>query len=353
MSKIKKSELLDIVREQGSAITNLLQRVAFLENPHLKHLDQNIFEGVFDWVKSAAVNPDGSAYLFSVSKDDFYNISDKYGFQITGRDKCKCIGLGYDTTNWQKSLIERESKPQLKQLDQSVFDGLDEKWRFAAVDSDGSRAVFTSDNITQTYGKHYVNALSGEVKQVLGRVDASNWQNSLIERDTAKKQLDQSIFDELDEKWRWAAFNTPSNSPVLFSVKPYESMRGGWYSVLGRDEYMILGELEGVYEYTDDWQNSLIERDTAELLEVDLSSELTGSDLTKSILSKKFMQACLVSDSSDNDALQGDDLQLIRMYNEENGKFISMRDPWYGCQHKYAVAVDNNRKPLTASEVGL
>lgn len=168
MSKIKKSELLDIVREQGSAITNLLQRVTFLENPHLKHLDQ------------------------------------------------------------------------------SIFDGLDEKWRFAAVDSDGSRAVFTSDNITQNYGKHYVNALSGEVKQILGRVDASNWQNSLIERDTA------------------------------------------------------------------------------ELLEVDLSSELTGSDLTKSILSKKFMQACLVSDSSDKDALQGVDLQLIRMYNETNGKFISM-----------------------------
>ena len=28
-------------------------------------------------------------------------------------------------------------KPKLKQLDQSVFDGQDEKWRFAAVDADG------------------------------------------------------------------------------------------------------------------------------------------------------------------------------------------------------------------------
>lgn len=39
MSKIKKSELLDIVREQGRAITNLLQRVTALEKP------QNIARG--------------------------------------------------------------------------------------------------------------------------------------------------------------------------------------------------------------------------------------------------------------------------------------------------------------------
>lgn len=276
MSKIKKSELLDIVREQGSAIINLLQRVTFLENPHLKHLDQSVFDELDERWKFAAVDEDGDAWRYR-EKPIIDNGDDSWSPSNTVP---LLIGNGYDTSNWKTSLIERESKPQLKQLDQSIFDGL-------------------------------------------------------------------------DEKWRWAAFNTPSNSPVFFSVKPYESMRGGWYAVLGRDEYMILGELEGVYEYTDDWKNSLIERDTAELLEVDLSSELTGSDLTKSILSKKFMQACLVSDSSDNDALQGDDLQLIRMYNETNGKFISMQDPWYGCQHKYAVAVDNNRKPLTASEVGL
>lgn len=43
MSKIKKSELLDIVREQGSAITNLLQRVTLLEKPQRKQLDQSVF----------------------------------------------------------------------------------------------------------------------------------------------------------------------------------------------------------------------------------------------------------------------------------------------------------------------
>lgn len=160
------------------------------------------------------------------------------------------------------------------------------------------------------------------------------------------KQLDQSVFDGLDEKWRFAAVDA-DGSANGFDVRVYP--RGGdKYGLFAyADDYansddnsIQLGE---GYD-TSNWQNSLIERE---------SKELTGSDLTRSILSKQFMQACLVSDSSDKAALQGDDLQLIRMYNETDGTFISMRDPWHGCHHKYAVAVDNNRKPLTASEVGL
>lgn len=34
------------------------------------------------------------------------------------------------------------NKPQLKQLDQSIFNGLDEKWRFAAVVADGRAMYF-------------------------------------------------------------------------------------------------------------------------------------------------------------------------------------------------------------------
>ena len=115
MSKTTKKQLQRDINNLATELTNL--KIELLEKkvisdepkPQLKQLDQSIFEGVFDWVKSAAVNPDGSAYLFSVGKDDFYNISDKYGFQITGRDKCKCIGLGYDASNWQNSLIERDT----------------------------------------------------------------------------------------------------------------------------------------------------------------------------------------------------------------------------------------------------
>lgn len=80
---------------------------------------------------------------------------------------------------------ERE-KPQLKQLDQSVFDGLDEKWRFAAVNVSGALILST----------HRIEAMSGSWvrKRNLGKLinygfgyDTSNWQNSLIERDIAKE----------------------------------------------------------------------------------------------------------------------------------------------------------------------
>ncbi len=89
-------------------LTQLNHALPDTPEPKLKQLEQSVFDGVFDWVKSAAINPNGAAYLFSVNKDDFYMVSKDYGFQITGKDKCQCIGLGYDTTNWQNSLIERD-----------------------------------------------------------------------------------------------------------------------------------------------------------------------------------------------------------------------------------------------------
>ena len=184
MSKITKKELRQLCIDNEKAIARLesiLKENGIERKPQLKKLDQSIFDRLDENWRFAAVNVSGALILST------HPIEAMSGSWVRNRNLGKLInyGLGYDASNWKSSLIERE--PELKQLDQSVFDGLDEKWRFAAVDSDGSRAVFTSDNITQTYGKHYVNALSGEVKQVLGRVDASNWQNSLIERE--KKEL--------------------------------------------------------------------------------------------------------------------------------------------------------------------
>ena len=80
----------------------------------------------------------------------------------------------------------RKPRPQLKQLDQSIFDGLDEKWRFAAVGKNGSvyKFRFTPKVFRDSYlcdeGYHKC-SLVGE------GYDTSNWQNSLIERDIAKE----------------------------------------------------------------------------------------------------------------------------------------------------------------------
>lgn len=196
MSKVTKKQLQREIQRQERRIDNLVRRLAengIERQPQLKQLDHSIFDGLDEKWQFAAVNVSGALILST------HPIEAMSGSWVRKRNLGKLTnhGLGYDTTNWQNSLIKREFKPQLKQLDQSVFDGLDEKWRFAAVDSDGSRAVFTSDNITQAYGKHYVKACSGDAKQVLGRVDASNWQNSLIERHTAKELTGSDLCREV------------------------------------------------------------------------------------------------------------------------------------------------------------
>lgn len=78
--------------------------------------------------------------------------------------------------------FDKPIEPKLKVLDQSVFDGLDEKWRFAGVDDDGRAFKFDCEpaiNCNEWYEGH------GQQKTLIGEgYDASNWQNSLIERES-------------------------------------------------------------------------------------------------------------------------------------------------------------------------
>ena len=165
-----------------------------------------------------------------------------------------------------------ESEPQLKQLDQSIFDGLDEKWRFAAVD------------------------LSGE----------------------AWAYREQPKIDKGDD--RWSPSNTPPNSI------------GTGYD-------------------TSNWQNSLIERDdiAKELLEVDLSIELTGSELCKAMLARgdKYV-LCQCWDSSYADIEQVVDVINGFECTAYKKLFAGNRHNW-----EYAIPINNQGEQLTASEVGL
>lgn len=160
------------------------------------------------------------------------------------------------------------------------------------------------------------------------------------------KKLDQSIFNELDEKWRFAAVDEDGHVGV-FDCEPAINC-DEWYEGHGQQK----GFLDNNYD-TSNWQNSLIERDTAkELLEVDLSSELTGSDyfysnITSALLdSGSKLVVCFVSDVSETNALSNKRIEVIASldtsFNDSDG---------YGWQ--YAIPINNQGEPLTASEVGL
>ncbi|WP_131667421.1 hypothetical protein [Psychrobacter pygoscelis] len=93
------------------------------------------------------------------------------------------------------------AKTELKKLDQSVFDGQDEKYQWAAVGADGAVYLYTYQptrtalNISDEAQKRFENK---EVIRVSsGGYDTSNWQNSLIKRETAKPKLDIKVGDKI------------------------------------------------------------------------------------------------------------------------------------------------------------
>ncbi len=121
-----------------------------------------------------------------------------------------------------------EFQPQLKQLDQSIFDGLDEKWRFAIVSSvgipfvydykpTGERVMF-SDDATQQKIK------AGKVMRIDEYdYDTSNWQNSLIERDTATELTGSELCRamlERGDKFVMCLLSDMSHAGALSSSKP-------------------------------------------------------------------------------------------------------------------------------------
>lgn len=155
-----------------------------------------------------------------------------------------------------------------------------------------------------------------------------------IERRPQLKQLDQSVFDGLDEKWRFAAVDA-NGCRKSFKEKPYIK-NGEWLST-----YTLHCNLGTGYDASN-WQNSLIERDTAkELLEIDLSSELTGSELCLKLLNLDRDVMCDVKDG---------DYRLIFAHDGEF--FISHNKGEREC-HKRVTPINNQGEPLTASEVGL
>lgn len=195
---------------------------------------------------------------------------------------------GYKVTDENQTAVlqvigaDVEPEPKLKQLDQSVFDGLDAQWRFAAVDSDGFAGLFKD----QPYVIKNRWSASYTLHQNLGSgYDASNWQNSLIERESVEltgsedaNTLSDTISDIVDEL------------------------------------------MDSEYFYS---------KITCELLERGCSYVLT-----------------YVSDISEQDAIKNKEVAVIDSVD-------ALLNDVEGNDWKYAVPINNQGEPLTASEVGL
>ena len=150
------------------------------------------------------------------------------------------------------------------------------------------------------------------------------------------KQLDQSVFDGLDEKWRFAAVDECSEAYIYVS----EPRAGTAYFVGGSGtDYRLFGQ---GYD-TSNWQNSLIKRET---------NELTGSDLARAMLARgDRVITCLISNESDDEAIKGGLVHaaIITDAGSLKERFVTLsRNFW-----SFAVPINNQGEPLTSSDVGL
>lgn len=96
--------------ENAVAVEESLERHAVrlgLKKPKLKQLDQSVFDGLDEGIDYAAVKSDGEGIASSVAPIL------TLGGEFWGVDLSVpliSLGKGYDTTDWQHSLIERESR---------------------------------------------------------------------------------------------------------------------------------------------------------------------------------------------------------------------------------------------------
>ena len=148
------------------------------------------------------------------------------------------------------------------------------------------------------------------------------------------KTLDQSVFNGEEEKWQWASFDK-DGSVHKYEKEPFVSLDMDCWGNEGRTSFERIQGLEAVGR----WEKSLIERE---------SVELTGSDLTRAMFLRgdKYVM-CVVSDKGDEFAIINPCATVVSRLSSY-GSFHTDEYKW-----TYAVAIDNNGKPLTAKQVGL
>lgn len=119
---------------------------------------------------------------------------------------------------------------KLKQLDQSVFDGLDEKWRFAAVDSKGGAFLFSEKpSFSKLCVGFWFAAGAFGCKSMGYGYDPANWQDSLIESNVAKELTGSDLCHEMlkrGDKAVMCKINESNSMTIIIGYK--ESRLGGW-----------------------------------------------------------------------------------------------------------------------------
>ena len=121
--------------------------------------------------------------------------------------------------------LELDNEPQLKQLDQSVFDGLDSKWIFAAIDKNGNTWVYTHKPDKDS-NYWYVDEPEG--REIGEGYDTTNWQTSLIKRETIEltgSELCKAMLARGDTRIMCLVTDEGSRDDITHVIRVYEDGR--------------------------------------------------------------------------------------------------------------------------------
>ena len=204
----------------------------------------------------AAVHKDGSAWAFQqkpVVNEQYENwVTNipEYFFQI---------GQGFDSTDWQNSLVAREpaERPQRKKLTAA---DIPEGYNYAAVDKNGSGYAFAHkpDLFDRVWGSATRNTF-------LGSFDNSDWQDSLVSRRIGElPELKKLTAADIPEGYNFAAIDSDGQTYV-YTQKPTLG-KATWHSLGGNFKFFSL-QFD-----PSDWQDSLVSLENQETFKFRLLS---------------------------------------------------------------------------------
>ena len=133
----------------------------------------------------AAVDADGFAYAF---KDRPIVCDDKHDVPPFNFGHHKYIGKGFDSTDWQNSLIFKECNEVKAEPKKLHIYHIPRDLNWAAIDKDGSAWAFKGKPKINEETQTWVPEIPEYLFQIGEGFDSSDWQNSLLSRENIENE---------------------------------------------------------------------------------------------------------------------------------------------------------------------
>ena len=184
------------------------------------------------------------------------------------------IGENFDSSDWQESLVARETseQPELKKLTAA---DIPQGYNYAAVDANGQTYAYVLKPELQKSGWC---CLACNYKLISSQYDASDWQNSLVSRETAEKnnipllsvsefaQLVQEIQKNKKDANESEALKDQENKPSFLEIDPNFLEAMAWRMTSNKGKYPpnnwqrpheLLLDVDAIYRHLNDIKRQL------------------------------------------------------------------------------------------------